>query len=223
MPVTDLLRRNAREHGNEVALVELNPSMEDMRRYSFKEYDLVQQTSSRPFRRQITWQVFDEKSNRVANMLLERGIEKGDRVAILMFNCLEWLPIYFGVLKAGAIAVPFNFRYTANEISYCANLADVSVLLFGPEFIDRLNINADELCHNRLLIYVGEGECPQFAENYYNLVARFAGWHAQRRGYICRVGSGWSPSVSSPHPASSSGPGYGRRVPQARRVSSHSC
>ena len=51
-----------------------------------------------------------------ANMLLSRGIKKGDRVAILMFNCLEWLPIYFGILKTGAIAVPFNFRFSADEI-----------------------------------------------------------------------------------------------------------
>ncbi len=173
MPVTELLERNARECGKEVALVELNPTTEDTRKYSFKEYDLVQQTSHRPYRRQITWQVFDEKANRVANMLLDRGIVKGDRVAILMFNCLEWLPIYFGILKAGAIAVPFNFRYTANEIAYCADLADVSVLLFGPEFIDRLNTNADAISQGRLLIYVGEGSCPQFAESYWDMVADY--------------------------------------------------
>ena len=62
MPVTELLVRNAREHGDEVALVELNPSMEDPRKLSFKEFDLVQQTVAHPYRRQITWQVFDEKA-----------------------------------------------------------------------------------------------------------------------------------------------------------------
>jgi len=173
MPVTDLLKRNAQEHGNEVALVELNPSMEDPRKLSFKEYDLVQQTSPRPYRFQITWQVFEEKACRVANMLLDRGIKKGDKVAILMFNCLEWLPIYFGILKTGAIAVPFNFRYTANEISYCANLAEVSVIFFGPEFVDRLMINADDNAGRRLLVYVGDGQCPPFAENYWCMVADF--------------------------------------------------
>ncbi len=173
MPVTDLLRRNAREHGSEVALVELNPGMEDTRRYSFKEYDLVQPTVSRPYRREISWQVFDEKSNRVANMLLDRGIKKGDKVAILMFNCLEWLPVYFGILKCGAVAVPFNFRYTANEIQYCADLAEVSVLIFGPEFIDRIKINADGMTRGRLLIYLGDGECPDFAENYWTMVADY--------------------------------------------------
>ena len=128
MIVTDLLKRNAAEHGDEVALIELNPTMEDTRKYSFKEFDLVQQTKTHIYRRQITWQVFEEKANRVANMLLDRGIKKGDKVAILMFNCLEWLPIYFGILKTGALAVPFNFRYTADEISYCANLADPTLI-----------------------------------------------------------------------------------------------
>ncbi len=54
-----------------------------------------------------------------------------------MMNCLEWLPIYFGILKAGAIAVPLNFRYTSQEIAYCLDKADVDILVFGPEFIGR--------------------------------------------------------------------------------------
>ena len=172
MPVTDLLKRNAREHGDEIALIELNPSMEDPRKMSFKEFDLVQQTVPHPYRRQITWQVFDEKANRVANMLIDRGVKKGERVAILMFNCLEWLPIYFGILKSGAIAVPFNFRYTANEISYCLDLAEVEILFFGPEFINRIQTNVDDIGMGRLLFYVGDG-CPDFAENYRELVADY--------------------------------------------------
>ena len=170
MPITDLLERNHKLYGDEVALVELNPLIKDTRRRTWKEYDLVQQTSATPYRREITWSVFDEKANRVANMLLSRGVKKGDRVAILMFNCLEWLPIYFGILKAGAIAVPFNFRFDANEIKYCANLAEIQVLIFGPEFIGRIESIEEELSRGRLLIYVGDG-CPTFAESYRELVA----------------------------------------------------
>ena len=172
MPVTELLARNAREHGDEVALIELNPEQKDPRKLSFKEFDLVQQTVPHPYRRQITWRVFDEKANRVANMLIDRGVNKGDKVAILMFNCLEWLPIYFGILRSGAVAVPFNFRYTSKEISYCLNLAEVDVLFFGPEFIDRMQPDAAELGRGRLLFYVGDG-CPDFAESYRDLVADY--------------------------------------------------
>ena len=170
MPVTDLLERNHKLYGDEVALVELNPSVKDTKRTSWREYSLVQPTSFEPYRREITWSVFDEKANRVANMLINRGIKKGDRVAILMFNCLEWLPIYFGILKTGAIAVPFNFRFDSSEIKYCADLAEVHVLFFGPEFIGRIEAIVDELTKGRLLIYVGD-TCPTFAESYREMVA----------------------------------------------------
>ena len=103
-------------------------------------------------------------------MLLSRGVKKGDKVAILMYNCLEWLPIYFGILKTGALAVPFNFRYSAEEIEYCADLAEVQVLVFGPEFIGRIESVAEKLSKGRLLIYVGDN-CPTFAESYRELSA----------------------------------------------------
>jgi acyl-CoA synthetase (AMP-forming)/AMP-acid ligase II len=170
MPVTDFLERNVKLYGDEIALVELNPEVKDTRRMTWKEYDLIQPTTDEPFRREITWNVFNEKANRFANMLLSRGVKKGDKVAILMYNCLEWLPIYFGILKTGAIAVPFNFRYAADEILYCADLAEVDVLVFGPEFIGRIESVAEKLSKGRLLIYVGDN-CPTFAESYRELAA----------------------------------------------------
>ena len=170
MPVMEYLERNARLYPDEVALVELNPDENDTRRMTWKEYALIQPTRFEPYRREITWSVFNEKANRFANMLLGRGIKKGDKVAILMYNCLEWLPVYFGVLKTGAIAVPFNFRYDSDEILYCAKLAEVDVIVFGSEFIGRMEVNADVLSKGRLLIYVGDN-CPSFAESYRELVA----------------------------------------------------
>ena len=106
MPITDLLERNHKLYGGETALVEINPEIQEKHRVTWKEYELIEPASTVPYRREITWGVFDEKANRVANMLLSRGVKKGDKVAILLMNCLEWLPIYFGILKAGAIAVP---------------------------------------------------------------------------------------------------------------------
>lgn len=170
MPVIELLERNAKLYPYEIALVELNPEQQDKRRKTWKEYDLIESSRYEPYRREITWQVFDEKANRFANMLISRGIKKGDKVAILMYNCLEWLPIYFGILKTGAIAVPFNFRYDADEILYCAELAETDMIVFGREFIGRIEINADKLSKGRLLIYVGDN-CPDFAESYRELVA----------------------------------------------------
>lgn len=165
MPLTDILEKNCRLYGDDVCLVEINPEMPETRRVTWREYELIEPVRAPYYRREITWNVFNEKANRFANLLLERGVKKGDKVAILLMNGLEWLPIYFGILKTGALAVPLNFRYSAEEIQYCLDLADVDILVFGPEFIGRVEEVADEIGKNRLLYYVGDN-CPGFAEDY---------------------------------------------------------
>ena len=170
MPITEILERNAREFGNDICLGEINPDVQEKRRVTWRDYDLVENTSLTSYRREITWSVFNEKANRMANLLISRGIKKGDKVGILLMNCLEWLPIYFGILKAGALAVPLNFRYVADEIKYCVELAEVDVLVFGPEFIGRVEEIVDEIDEKRILFYVG-GDCPSFAEDYDKLSA----------------------------------------------------
>ncbi len=170
MPITDFLERNSRDYGDEVCLVEINPEVKENRRVTWKEYELIEPNPQTHYRREITWSVFDEKANRFANLLIKRGVKKGDKVAILMMNCLEWLPIYFGILKTGALAVPLNFRYASDEILYCCKLADVDVLVFGPSFIGRIEEIAEEISKKRLLIYVGEN-CPSFADDYNSLSA----------------------------------------------------
>ncbi|MBQ7676680.1 MAG: acyl--CoA ligase [Lachnospiraceae bacterium] len=170
MPIVDLLERNSKLYGDEVALVEINPEIHEDRHVFWKEYELIQPTSKTFYRREITWSVFDEKANRVANLLLSKGIQKGQKCAILLMNCLEWLPIYFGILKSGAIAVPLNFRYTSDEIDYCLKLADVDVLFYGPEFIGRVEDIAYKLKDQMLLYFVGDS-CPNYAEDYYKHVS----------------------------------------------------
>ena len=165
MPITDILEKNCRLYGDDVALVEINPEMPDTKRTTWKEFDLIEPSRAAYYRREITWNVFNEKANRFANLLIERGIKKGEKVGILLMNCLEWLPIYFGILKTGALAVPLNFRYSADEIKYCVELAEVDILVFGPEFIGRVEEIADEISKGRLLYFVGDG-CPGFAEDY---------------------------------------------------------
>ncbi len=170
MPITEILERNASLYGDDISLVEVNPDIKETRRVTWKEYELIEPNPVSHYRREISWSVFNEKANRFANLLLSRGIKKGDKVAILLMNCLEWLPIYFGILKTGALAVPLNFRYAPDEIKYCLDLAEVDVLVFGPEFIGRVEGIADEISKNRLLFYVGEN-CPTFAEHYDSLAA----------------------------------------------------
>ncbi len=170
MVITELLERNARLYGDEQALVELSPSEERDRVVTWREASLIESARPHsPYRRALSWRDFDRRANRVANLLLSRNIERGAKVGILMMNCLEWLPVYFGILKAGCIAVPLNFRYSSDEIKYCLELADVEVLVFGPEFISRMDSIADKLPGVRMMFFVG-GEKPDYTEDLVRLM-----------------------------------------------------
>lgn len=165
MLLTDYLERNARLFGMETALVEINPSEERDKATTWREFNLIESANpDAPYRREMSWTDFDRRANRFANLLLSRGIARGTKVAILMMNCLEWLPIYFGILKAGCIAVPMNFRYSSDEIKYCLELADVEVLIFGPEFVSRMDPIEKELTGLRFMFYVGKNG-PVYTED----------------------------------------------------------
>ena len=175
MTIVHLLERNARAFAHDVALVELNPEQPETRRATWHEFELVEATPrARSYRREITWEVFNEKSNRLANLLRQNGIGKGKKVAILLMNCIDWLPIYFGILKAGALAVPLNYRYSSDEIDYCLSLAQADVLIFGAEFIGRVEAVADKISRSCHLIYMGAG-CPVFADDYNDLISECSG------------------------------------------------
>ncbi len=165
MVITELLEKNARLYGEDTALVEINPSEERDKAVTWREFNLIESsTPDAPYRREISWLDFDRKANRFANLLLSRGIKKDTKIAILLMNCLEWLPIYFGILKAGCIAVPMNFRYSSDEIKYCLELADVELLIFGPEFVSRMEPIHNELSAIKMFFYVGKNG-PKYTED----------------------------------------------------------
>lgn len=164
MPITEFLEKNARLYGAETCLVEINPSEERDRGVTWRDFNLIESGSDAPYRREITWRDFDRQANRFANLLLSRRVKRGTKVGILLMNCLEWLPLYFGALKAGCVAVPMNFRYSSDEIKYCLELADVEVLLFGPEFISRIDPIWQDTSIVKTWFFVGKDE-PAYAEN----------------------------------------------------------
>ncbi len=170
MLITEVLARNAEMYGQEKCLTEINMALQEEHHVTWLEYKLIENNPAGEYRRDMTWRVFDEKANRLANLLLKRGIKKGDKVAILLMNCLEWLPIYFGILKAGAVVVPLNFRYTAEEIKYCLDLSETSALIFGPEFIGRVESIYYQIPKVETILFSGEDR-PSFAENYDRLTA----------------------------------------------------
>lgn len=163
--IVDLLERNARLQPDKEALAEINPANQPSHTTTWREYNLIETAEGDKYRRSMTWREFDAQANQAANLLITRGVRRGDKVAILLMNCLEWLPIYFGILKCGALAVPMNYRYTAEEIRYCAELADVSVLIYGPEFIDRVAEIRDRLPDIKNFFFVGE-DIPDGADDF---------------------------------------------------------
>ena len=170
MVITEFLEKNARLYGQETSLVEINPSEERDKATTWWDFNLIESAASdAPYRRELSWKDFEAKANRFANLLLSRGLKKGTKVAILLMNCIEWLPIYFGILKAGCVAVPMNFRYSSDEIKYCLELADVEVLIFGPEFISRMDSIKDEIGFVKTLFFVGKNG-PDYTEDCISLM-----------------------------------------------------
>ncbi len=119
MLITEILAQNAIKYSGKTALVERMPEA--------------------GLRTEITWEEFDNQANSFANALSNYNISKGDKVIQLMTNCLEWLPVYFGILKSGAWVVPLNFRFEADKIDLCTQTSEAEIFIFGEEFIDRVN------------------------------------------------------------------------------------
>jgi acyl-CoA synthetase (AMP-forming)/AMP-acid ligase II len=152
MLITEILARNARMYGAETALIEREPEKNR--------------------RKEITWKAFDDQANQMAQGLIARGIKKGDRVVHLMTNCIEWLPIYFGILRTGAWAVPLNFRFVAKTIQHCAQIAEARAVIFGEEFIERIKAVKEDLDGLvETYIFVGPKEqTPFYAVNYQDMI-----------------------------------------------------
>jgi len=147
MIITEILARNARMYGGEIALIEREPA--------------------KARRRMITWKAFDEMAYRTANALMAKGIKKGDKVIHLLMNGLEWLPIYFGILRTGAWAVPLNFRFLAQDIRYCADIAEAKAMIFGEEFVDRIDTIREDLETIKDYVFVGPTDSrPDYAQQF---------------------------------------------------------
>ncbi len=100
-------------------------------RYAPEKVALVDDASGRRY----TYLELERRADRAAAALQRLlGIEKGDRIAILAFNCPQTLELVFAAGKIGAIVVPLNFRLTVPELAYIVADASPKALFFGPEF-----------------------------------------------------------------------------------------
>ena len=83
----------------------------------------------------LTYSQLNRQANQLAHALICMDVKAGDRVAILAYNCIEYVTIYYAALKCGAVVLPLNFRYKRDELVYTVNNASPRVLFFGPEFV----------------------------------------------------------------------------------------
>ena len=90
---------------------------------------------ARDLARAMTFRQWNERSRRLANALLGLGLVKGDRVAILGYNSVEWLEIYAATALAGLIMVPINFRLRGPEIEYIVADSEARALIVQRDFI----------------------------------------------------------------------------------------
>lgn len=84
----------------------------------------------------VTYAEFHRRSNQLAHALAGLGVRRGDRVAVLAANRVEYPVVYFGVLKLGAIVVPVNARFTADEIAFVVEHAEAETFVVGGEYAE---------------------------------------------------------------------------------------
>ncbi|MFC2020767.1 class I adenylate-forming enzyme family protein [Chloroflexota bacterium] len=144
-----MLARNGRVFSYNTALIELRPSKKT--------------------RTAITWGEFDERANKFANALMDRGVKKGDRVIHWMMNSIDWLVTYFGIIRTGAWAVPLNFRFSSQDLEYCAGIAEARIMILGEEFIERVESVRTQMPTVEDYILVGQNP-PEGMESFEDLI-----------------------------------------------------
>lgn len=102
-----------------------------------------------------SWKEVNEKVNRVANTLLDAGVRKGDKVAMWMLNTDLFVFAFYGIVKAGGVAVPVNFRLAPPEAEYIFNDCDAVALVFDDVFEPALRGMKPRLSRVRTFLSAG--------------------------------------------------------------------
>jgi acyl-CoA synthetase (AMP-forming)/AMP-acid ligase II len=135
MNLLDIIAKNSRIYPDESAFVELKPVTKA--------------------RKEISWRRFEERVNKIANALKGTGVHQGDRVLLFGRNSIHWLEVYFGVLKTGAWITPLNFRFTNEDIAYCAKVSEPVVCFCDEEYAERMMMLQPNLPTLRTCVSIG--------------------------------------------------------------------
>lgn len=117
----------------------------------------------------LQWETTDEtvsfaETNRIANQLahgfLDHGVEKGQRVLLMLPNSLEYLFLWFGLSKMGGVEVPVNTDYKKQSLTHVANLTEAEMGVFHEKFVPRLTEVEDDLDYLETVAVLGADETP---------------------------------------------------------------
>lgn len=123
--------------------------------------------------RRMTFKEWNERSCRLANALTAMGVGKGDRFAILAYNCVEWLEIYAAAAKGGQVTVPIMFRLAPPEMEYVINHSECKAFLVAKEFVPVVNSLRDKLptIPKENYVYWGDDKTPEGYQSYESVLA----------------------------------------------------
>jgi acyl-CoA synthetase (AMP-forming)/AMP-acid ligase II len=129
---------------------------------------------ARDLHRLMTFHIWNKRACRLANGLLGLGLAKGDRVAVLAYNCVEWMEIYAATAKAGLIAVPINFRLIGAEVRYILEDCGARALIVQEALLPSIeDIRSGLAIPDSNVVHLG-GRVPSGATGYEDLLAKAA-------------------------------------------------
>lgn len=119
--------------------------------------------------RRYTYEQWEQEVNRLANALLEAGVQKGDRVSTVLYNTLELGTVFFACAKIGAVFNPINFRLKSKEIAYILEDAMPKVVLFEKAVEPQMTGIHGQFSH--ISFWYIDDDTPSYAANYHVLVS----------------------------------------------------
>lgn len=142
----EILRVNASKYGNKLAVKDV--------------------------KRQLTFSEYNTRANRLANGLMDLGLKKGERVAIISTNCLEFMEFYAATAKAGLVVVPINWRLAPKDMKYILNNSDTKALVVSEEFVSGVDSIRGDLKNlpSENYMFIGKGT-PSGYKNFEDIVA----------------------------------------------------
>src|SRR5271170_4874972 len=131
----DARERVARLRAAEKRAISMNVPLTPVRFLRYAEQQYPRKTAVVCGDRRFTYAEFAGRVGRLAGALRAAGVKPGDRVAFLSLNCYRLLEAYYGVLEAGCILLPLNYRLAAPELTYILNDSGATVLFLEQEFV----------------------------------------------------------------------------------------